>query len=276
MYETTYLRAASLDEAIAALREHEEARPLSGGMTLIPTLKQRLAAPSHLIDLTRIEALRGVHVETRVDGDVLRVGALTKHAEVAASPVVAAAIPALSLLASVIADPQVRNRGTMGGSVANNDPAADYPSAVLGLGAQVVTSQRTIAADDFFVDTFETALEPGELVTGFEYPIPLRAAYAKFRQPASGYAVVGVFIAQFANEVRVAVTGAGASVFRWFDAENALATDLSEASLANLTINHATLPEDANGSAAYRAHLIETYTRRSLQALLAQPLRQPA
>ncbi|HEY2732372.1 MAG TPA: xanthine dehydrogenase family protein subunit M [Polyangiales bacterium] len=276
MYETTYLRAASLDEAIAALREHEEARPLSCGMTLIPTLKQRLAAPSHLIDLTRIEALRGVHVESRVDGDVLRVGALTKHAEVAASPVVAAAIPALSLLASVIADPQVRNRGTMGGSVANNDPAADYPSAVLGLGAQVVTSQRTIAADDFFVDTFETALEPGELVTGFEYPIPLRAAYAKFRQPASGYAVVGVFIAQFANEVRVAVTGAGASVFRWFDAENALATDLSEASLANLTINHATLPEDANGSAAYRAHLIETYTRRSLQALLAQPLRQPA
>lgn len=276
MYETTYLRAASLDEAIAALREHEEARPLSGGMTLIPTLKQRLAAPSHLIDLTRIEALRGVHVETRVDGDVLRVGALTKHAEVAASPVVAAAIPALSLLASVIADPQVRNRGTMGGSVANNDPAADYPSAVLGLGAQVITSQRTIAADDFFVDTFETALEPGELVTGFEYPIPLRAAYAKFRQPASGYAVVGVFIAQFANEVRVAVTGAGASVFRWFDAENALATDLSEASLANLTIDHATLPEDANGSAAYRAHLIETYTRRSLQALLAQPLRQPA
>jgi carbon-monoxide dehydrogenase medium subunit len=164
----------------------------------------------------------------------------------------------------------------MGGSVANNDPAADYPSAVLGLGAQVVTSQRTIAADVFFVDTFETALEPGELVTGFEYPIPLRAAYAKFRQPASGYAVVGVFIAQCANEVRVAVTGAGASVFRWFDAENALATDLSEASLANLTIDHATLPEDANGSAAYRAHLIETYTRRSLQALLAQPLRQPA
>jgi carbon-monoxide dehydrogenase medium subunit len=272
MYETTYLRAASLDEALAALREHEEARPLSGGMTLIPTLKQRLAAPSHLIDLTRIDALRGVSLE----GDVLRVGALTKHAEVAASPVIAAAIPALSHLASVIADPQVRNRGTMGGSVANNDPAADYPCAVLGLGAQVLTSNRKIAADDFFVDTFETALEPGELVTGFEYPLPLRAAYAKFRQPASGYAVVGVFIAQFANALRVAVTGAGASVFRWFDAENALAADLSEAALANLKIDRATLPEDANGSAAYRAHLIETYTRRSLQALLAQPLRQPA
>ena len=276
MYETTYLRAASLDEALAALREHEEARPLSGGMTLIPTLKQRLAAPSHLVDLTRIDAMRGVSVESGVDGDVLRVGALTKHAEVAASPVIAAAIPALSQLASVIADPQVRNRGTMGGSVANNDPAADYPSAVLGLGAQVLTSQRRIAADDFFVDTFETALEPGELVTGFEYPIPLRAAYAKFRQPASGYAIVGVFIAQFADAVRVAVTGAGASVFRWFDAENALATDLSEAALANLKIDRSTLPEDANGSAAYRAHLIETYTRRSLQALLAQPLRRRA
>ncbi|SEA29025.1 FAD binding domain-containing protein [Paraburkholderia sartisoli] len=272
MYETTYIRAASLDEAVAWLREHEEARPLSGGMTLIPTLKQRLAAPSHLVDLTHIEALRGVSVA----GNVLRVGALTKHAQVAASPVVASAIPALAQLAGLIADPQVRNRGTMGGSVANNDPAADYPAAVLALDAQVVTSQRRICADDFFVDTFETALEPGELVTGFEYPIPLRGAYAKFRQAASGYAVVGVFIAQFTGAVRVAVTGAGASVFRWLDAENALGADLSEAALANLRIDASTLPDDSNGSAAYRAHLIETYTRRALQALLAQPLRQPA
>ncbi|MBB5424137.1 carbon-monoxide dehydrogenase medium subunit [Paraburkholderia atlantica] len=272
MYETTYLRASSLDDALAWLREHEDARPLSGGMTLIPTLKQRLAAPSHLIDLTRIEAMRGISVE----GDVLRVGALTKHAEVAGSPVVAAAIPALAQLANVIADPQVRNRGTMGGSVANNDPAADYPSAVLALAAQIVTSQRHIAAADYFVDTFETALEPGELVTGFEYPIPLRAAYAKFRQPASGYAVVGVFIAQFAESIRVAVTGAGASVFRWLDAEAALAAHLSEAALADLHVDQSALPEDANGSAAYRAHLIETYTRRSLRALLAQPLRHAA
>jgi len=269
MYETTYLRAGSLDEAVAWLREHEEARPLSGGMTLIPTLKQRLAAPSHLVDLTRIDALRGV----RVDGDRLFVGALTKHAEVAASPVVASALPALAQLAGVIADPQVRNRGTMGGSVANNDPAADYPCAVLALDATVVTSQRRIAADDFFVDTFETALEPGELVTGFEYPLPLRGAYAKFRQPASGYAIVGVFIAQFADRVRVAVTGAGASVFRWQDAERALGDDLSEAALGNLKVDETMLPDDANGSAAYRAHLIETYTRRALQALLAQPRR---
>lgn len=270
MYETTYLRASSLEDALAWLREHEDARPLSGGMTLIPTLKQRLAAPSHLIDLTRIEAMRGVSAE----GGVLRVGALMKHAEIAASSVVVAAIPALAQLANVIADPQVRNRGTMGGSVANNDPAADYPSAVLALDARVITSQRRIAADDYFVDTFETALEPDELVIGFEYPIPLRAAYAKFRQPASGYAVVGVFIAQFADAIRVAVTGAGASVFRWFDAEAALASDLSEAAIADLKVDQAPLPEDDNGSAAYRAHLIETYTRRSLQALLAQPLRK--
>lgn len=272
MYETSYLRASSLEEAAAWLLEHEDARPLSGGMTLIPTLKQRLAAPSHLIDLTRIEAMRGVSVEN----GVLRVGALTKHAEVAASPIVADAIPALAQLANVIADPQVRNRGTMGGSVANNDPAADYPSAVLALNAQVLTSQRRIAADDFFVDTFETALEPAELVTGFDYPLPLRAAYAKFRQPASGYAVVGVFIAQFADSIRVAVTGAGASVFRWLEAEAALAADLSDTALDALKMDAAALPDDTNGSSAYRAHLIETYTRRALQALLTQPLRRPA
>jgi carbon-monoxide dehydrogenase medium subunit len=269
MYETTYLRASTLDEAIAWLREHDEARPLSGGMTLIPTLKQRLAAPSHLIDLTRIDAMRGIAVEN----GVLRVGALTRHAEVAASPIVADAIPALAQLANVIADPQVRNRGTMGGSVANNDPAADYPSAVMALNAKVVTSERRIAADDYFIDTFETALAPDELVTSIEYAIPLRGAYAKFRQPASGYAVVGVFIAQYADAVRVGVTGAGASVFRWRDAEDALTRELSEASLAAVKMDTSTLPDDPNASAAYRAHLIETYARRALQTLLAQPLR---
>lgn len=272
MYETTYLRAHTLDDALAWLHQYEDARPLSGGMTLIPTLKQRLAAPSHLIDLTRIEAMRGIGV----DSDILHVGALTTHAEVAASPVVASAIPALAQLANVIADPQVRNRGTMGGSVANNDPAADYPSAVLALDAHILTSKRRIAADDYFVDTFETALEPGELVTGFAYPIPQRAAYAKLRQPASGYAVVGVFVAQFADSIRVAVTGAGASVFRWLDAENALGAELSEAALARLTMDPSTLPNDDNASSAYRAHLIQTYTRRALQALLAQSPRQIA
>jgi carbon-monoxide dehydrogenase medium subunit len=266
MYETTYLRAASLAEAVAWLREHDEARPLSGGMTLIPTLKQRLAAPSHLIDLTRIGELRGIEVR----GDTLHVGALMKHAEVAASDVVREAIPALAHLASVIADPQVRNRGTMGGSVANNDPAADYPSAVLALNAHVITSsRRRIPADDYFIDTFETALEADELVTAIEFAIPRRAAYAKYRHPASGYAVTGVFIAQYDDAVRVAVTGAGASVFRWFDAENALQQDLSHAALASLCIDRDTLPDDDNASAPYRAHLIETYTRRALHALLA-------
>lgn len=269
MYETSYVRATSVDEAVAWLREQEEARPLSGGMTLIPTLKQRLAAPSHLIDLTRIDALRGVSVS----GDTLRVGALTRHAEVAASEVVANAIPALAQLAGVIADPQVRNRGTMGGSVANNDPAADYPSAVLALDARVVTSSRTIAADDFFIDTFETALAPAELVTALEYRIPLRAAYAKFRQPASGYAVVGVFVAEYADGVRVGVTGASASVFRWREAEAALAREMSEASLATVRMDPAPLPDDDNASSTYRAHLVETYTRRAVQALLAQPPR---
>lgn len=272
MYETTYVRAASVDEAVALLRAHDEARPLSGGMTLIPTLKQRLAAPSHLIDLTRIEAMRGVSV---ADG-MLRVGALTRHAEVAASEVVAGAIPALAQLAGVIADPQVRNRGTMGGSVANNDPAADYPSAVMALDARVITSTREIAADDYFVDTFETALEPDELVTAIAYRIPLRAAYAKFRQPASGYAVVGVFVAQYPDAVRVGVTGAGASVFRWTEAEAALTGNLSEDTLDGLKMDSERLPDDDNASAAYRAHLVETYTRRSVRALLAQPPRHTA
>ncbi len=268
MYETTYLRASSLSEAVAWLREHEEARPLSGGMTLIPTLKQRLAAPSHLIDLTRLDELRGIDVT----GNVLRVGALMKHAEVAASPAVCQAVPALAQLAGLIADPQVRNRGTMGGSVANNDPAADYPSAVLALDAHVVTSsQRRIPADQFFIDTFETALEPAELVTAIEFAIPQRATYAKYRHPASGYAVAGVFIAQYADSVRVGVTGAGASVFRWFDAEAALQNDLSETALTTVKIDPSTMPDDDNASAVYRAHLVETYTRRALKALLAQP-----
>jgi len=266
MYDTTYLRATSLAEAIGWLREHDEARPLSGGMTLIPTLKQRLAAPSHLIDLTRIDALRGIEVR----GDVLRIGALTKHAEVAGSNVVREAIPALAHLASLIADPQVRNRGTMGGSVANNDPAADYPAAVLGLNAHVVTSsQRRIPADAFFIDTFETALAADELIVAIELAIPRRAAYAKYRHPASGYAVAGVFIAQYDDAVRVAVTGAGASVFRWFDAETALQQNLAPAALEPLFVERDTLPDDDNASASYRAHLIETYTRRALQALLA-------
>ena len=263
MYELIYLRPGSLAEAVDMLREHPEAKPLSGGMTLVPTLKQRLAAPSHLIDLTHLTELKGI----AVNEGVLRIGAVTPHAEVNRSAVVAKAIPALAMLAGLIADPQVRNRGTIGGSVANNDPAADYPSAVLGLNATVVTSERRIAADDFFVGMFETALAPGELLTALEFPLPLRAAYAKYRHPASGYAVAGVFVAQTADGVRVAVTGAGPSVFRWEEAEQALQKDCSVAALAGLTLDQELVLDDEQTPARYRANLVEVFTRRAVGAL---------
>ena len=264
MYPLSYVRPDTLEEAVALLQEQEDAKPLSGGMTLIPTLKQRLAAPSHLVDLSRLPELKGI----AVDGDVLRVGAAMRHVQVATSDVVAAAIPALADLAGLIADPQVRNRGTMGGSVANNDPAADYPSAVLGLGATIVTSRRRIAADDFFVGMFETALEPGELVTAFEFPIPLRSAYIKLRHRATGYAVAGVFIADTRDGVRVAVTGAGPSVFRWAQAEVALSLDCRAEVLEHTELDADQLNDDATGSAAYRANLVRVLTRRAIAALL--------
>ncbi|HEY4318571.1 MAG TPA: xanthine dehydrogenase family protein subunit M [Herbaspirillum sp.] len=265
MYELIYLRPGSLAEAVVLLQEHPEARPLSGGMTLVPTLKQRLAAPSHLIDLTHLEELKGIAL---TDG-VLRIGAATPHAEVNRSEVVIAAIPALACLAGMIADPQVRNRGTIGGSVANNDPAADYPSAVLGLNATVATSERRIAADDFFVGMFETALAPGELVTALEFPLPDRAAYAKYRHPASGYAVAGVFVAQTGTAVRVAVTGAGPSVFRWTQAEQALQDDCSVAALDGLLLDRSLVLDDEQTPARYRANLVEVFTRRAVAALTA-------
>lgn len=266
MYPLSYVRPASLHEALECLEREPEARPLSGGMTLIPTLKQRLAAPSHLVDLTRLPELRGI----ARDGAVLRIGAATRHVEVAESPEVAAAIPGLASLAGLIADPQVRNRGTMGGSVANNDPSADYPSAVLGLGATVVTSGRRIAADDFFLGMFETALEPGEIVTGFEYPVPLRSAYAKFRHKATGYAVAGVFVAQTPAGWRVAVTGAGPYVFRWTQAEEALARggDADEA-LGRAELDESGLNEDRAGGQAYRANLVRVLARRARARLAA-------
>jgi carbon-monoxide dehydrogenase medium subunit len=258
VYETHYLRPANLEEAVAFLRENPESRPLSGGMTLVPTLKQRLAAPSHLVDLTRIEALRGISV----DNGVLKIGAATSHAQVASSPVVAQAIPALAKLAALIADPQVRNRGTIGGSVANNDPAADYPCAVLGLDATVVTSERKIPADEFFVGMFETALRPAELVVAIEFPLVEQAGYLKHRHSASGYAVTGVFICRSAAQVRVAVTGAGPAVFRWHEAEERLARDFSVTSLAGVRADPSGLLDDVHAPQRYRANLVEVYTRR--------------
>lgn len=265
MYAFDFVRPASLAEAIAFLKDNPEARPLSGGMTLLPTLKQRLAAPSHLVDLTRLPEMTGI----ACDGKVLRIGATTTHAQVAGSAVVRTAIPALAALASLIADPQVRNRGTIGGSIANNDPAADFPSALLALEGTVVTSERRIPADDFILGMFETALVEGEIVTGLEFPCPDRAAYQKYAHAASGYAVAGVFVASRSGQVRVGVTGAGHSAFRWTDAEQALSRELSVAALEDVSIDPAQLLDDVHAPAAYRAHLVRVYTRRSVAAMLA-------
>lgn len=265
MYPCTYLRPATLAEAVALLDEHPEAKALSGGMTLVPTLKQRLAAPSHLVDLTRLPELQGVAVQ---DG-VLRIGAATRHAEVARSPVVRDALPALAHLASLIGDQQVRNRGTMGGSVANSDPAADYPSAVLGLDATVVTDRRRIAADDFFTGMFQTALAPTEVIVAFEIPLPRHAGYAKQPHPASGYAVAGVFIADTAAGVRVAVTGAGPCAWRWTEAEGRLSQGLRVAALDGLVPSAEGLNDDVSASADYRAHLVATLAKRVLASIEA-------
>ena len=218
MYSFEYLRPATMAEALHVLQANEEATLVAGGHTLIPTLKQRLAAPSHLVDLKALDALRGIE---RTPGGVT-IGALSRHAEVARSEAVRAAVPALAALASRIGDPQVRNRGTLGGSIANADPAADYPAALVALSATVRTSSRRIAADDFFLDLFETALEPAEIVSAVEFPAPERAAYMKFPNPASRYAIVGVMVAKHEAGVRVAVTGAGPCVFRVPEMEGAL------------------------------------------------------
>ena len=211
MYDFNYRKASSVDDAVATVGGTEDGRFLSGGMTLIPTIKQRLANPSDLVDLAGVDGLVGI----TVSGDNVSIGGMTTHAAVNASADVQKAIPALAKLAGGIGDPQVRNRGTIGGSIANNDPAADYPAAVVGLGATVHTNKREIAGDDFFTGMFETALEPGEMVTKVTFPVPQKAAYMKFPNPASRYAMVGVFVAKFSENVRVAVTGAGENgVFR--------------------------------------------------------------
>lgn len=264
MYPLTYVRPESVAQAASLLLAHEEAKPLSGGMTLIPTLKQRLAAPSHLIDLSHLPELKRLER----NGDLLSVGAGMTHREVSESAVVTQAIPALGELAGLIADPQVRNRGTMGGSLANNDPAADYPAAMLSLGGTVVTNTRRIPADDFFIGMFETALQHGELVVALEYPIPARACYMKYRHPASGYAIVGVFIAQSRGAVRVAVTGAGPCVFRWTEAEAALNKNMSPTAVDGLLPAAESLLGDVHTSQRRRAHLVGVMTRRALTKLL--------
>lgn len=262
MYNFTYHRPATLADAVQALAAAADGQVLAGGMTLLPTLKQRLAQPSDLIDLAAIAELSGIKQES---GAII-IGAMAPHADVAASPEVAKAIPALARLADSIGDPQVRNRGTLGGSIANADPAADYPAAVVGLGATVHTNERTIAADDFFTEMFETALNDNELVTAVSFPVPQRAAYAKFANPASRYAVVGVFVSQGNDGVRVAVTGAGPSVFRVAAMEQALSGKFSVDVLDGISIPADDLNSDLHASAEYRAHLVSVMAKRAVAA----------
>jgi len=264
MYSFQYTRAKSVADAVAALGKSSEGKLLAGGQSLIAAMKLRLAKPSDLIDLGKIDELRGI----KVQGGTVTIGAMTRHAEVAASAEVKKAIPALAALASGIGDRQVRNMGTMGGSVANNDPAADYPAAVLALNATVQTNKRKIAADDFFKGMYETALGEGELITAISFPAPKRAAYMKFRNPASRYAIVGVFVADTASGPRVAVTGAGSCVFRVPEMEKALASKFAPESVANIKVSDSELNSDIHAKADYRAHLITVMAKRAVAKAL--------
>jgi carbon-monoxide dehydrogenase medium subunit len=262
MYPVRFHRPSDLQHALRLHSEAEDATYLSGGHTLLPALKQRLARPSDLIDLTSLTDLRRIGL----NNDILTIGATTPHAEVAESDLVRRSIPALAGLAGSIGDRHVRHRGTIGGSVANNDPAADYPAAVLGLAAEVVTDRRRIAVDAFFISMYETALAPGEIITAIEFPVPDRAAYAKFRSPASRFAVAAVFISKSSTGVRVAVTGAGAAgVFRVKTMEAALAKDFRPESIAECSFDPSLMLSDLNGSAAYRANLVSVMARRAMQ-----------
>lgn len=262
MYAFAYVKPKSVADAVSMMKEDGDGKILAGGQTLLPTLKQRLAQPSRLVDLGALPELKGIKAE----GSGLTIGAMSRHAEVAHSSVVKSAIPALAALAEGIGDPQVRNRGTLGGSIANHDPAADYPGAVLGLGATVKTNKREIAADDFFTGMFSTALEEDEIVTSVHFPKADKAAYAKFPNPASRYAVVGVFVAKTASGVRVAVTGAGAGVFRATALEQALSKSFTPDALNGIKMPADDLNSDIHASAEYRAHLITVMAKRAVAA----------
>jgi aerobic carbon-monoxide dehydrogenase medium subunit len=263
MHALNYVKAKSVKEATELLASNPDAKLLSGGMTLIPTLKLRLAKPSHLVDIGQLSELRGIEEK----GGKLVIGAGVKHHEVATSPVAAKAIPALAELAGLIGDPQVRNMGTIGGSVANNDPAADYPAAVLGLNATVVTTKREIAADQFFKGMFDTALGAGEIIIRIEFPLPKAAAYKKFAHPASGFAMTGVLVADTAGGIRVAVTGAGPGVFRWKEAEAALAKSMKPEALEGLALKSDDFNEDIHATRAYRANLVRVMAKRAVAKL---------
>ena len=264
MYNFNYHRPDSLEAAKTLFSDCDDPMYLAGGHTLLPSMKQRLRDPSDLIDLSGIADLNAITVE----GNTVTIGALTPHDTVARSADVAKAIPALAELASGIGDAQVRNRGTIGGSLANNDPSADYPAAILGLGATIVTDEREIAADDFITGMFETALKDGELITAVRFPVPEKAAYVKFPNPASRYATVGVLIAKTGGDVRVAITGASPSAFRASDMEAALAKDFSAAALDGITLDPDDMNADLHASGEFRAHLCVTMAKRAVEKLI--------
>jgi len=263
MKDFAFHRPATVQDAVALLRDHDGGKFLAGGQSLLPVLKLELAEPSDLVSLAQLKELRDI----RLDGDKLLIGALATHDQVHRSPEVSKAIPALATLAGGIGDAQVRNRGTLGGSVAHADPAADYPAALIGLGATVITDRRQIAAENFFTGLFATALARDELVKAVQFPIPKRAAYAKFGHRASKYALVGVFVAEHATGIRVAVTGAAAKVFRLASYEAALGKKLAPGSLDGIAVASTNFNSDAEASAEYRAHLIGVMARRAVQAL---------
>ena len=268
MYAFNYQRPKTVRQAAGLLAKAAgDGKLLAGGQTLLPTMKQRLASPAMLIDLSQVEGMSGIELK----GRNLHIGAMTKHADVATSHVVKTAIPALAALAEGIGDPAVRNRGTIGGSVANNDPAADYPAACLGLGATIVTNKRKIPADEFFTGMFETALEDGEIVTKVIFPVPQKAAYEKFPNPASRYAMVGVFVGKKGSETRVAVTGAGSNgVFRVPEFEAALKARFNAKSLDGLSVPASGLNGDIHASPEYRAHLIGVMAKRAVNKALGK------
>ncbi len=260
MYQFNYHRPASLDEAASLMAGADDGTYLSGGMTLIPTLKQRLAAPSDVIDLGGIGALSGI----TDNGNTISVGAMTRHAEVAASN----AIPALAALAGQIGDAHVRNRGTIGGSIANSDPAADYPAAVVALDSTIHTTKRSIPGGEFFKGLFETALDEGEIITSVEFTKPTSAVYAKFPNPASRYAVVGVFVARCGDATCVGVTGAGPCAFRWSELEAELASGFSASAVANAALDHSEFNADIHASAEFRGNLVRVMAERAIASLI--------
>jgi carbon-monoxide dehydrogenase medium subunit len=264
MHAFEYHRPGSAKEALS-LGKKDEAKYLAGGQSLVQAMKLRLSSPSDLVDLSSLKELAGI----KASASAVEIGAMTRHAEVAGSKDVQKAIPSLAALAAIIGDRQVRHMGTIGGSLANNDPAADYPAAVLALGATIGTNQRKIEADKFFKGLYETALEPGELITSVSFPVPKRGAYMKFKNPASRFAIVGVFVADFGGgKVRVGVTGAGPSAFRQAEMEKALGAKFAPESVANIKVKPDGLNNDLHASPEYRAHLVTVMAKRAVEAAL--------